>query len=651
MKRSMQGQMGLLGQGGLRDQGNTIDPVSGNRVPPGATQQEVRDDIPAQLSHGEFVFPADVTRYFGLDKLMQMRNEAKQGLTNMENQGQMGGAPVNAATGQAVIAPQVPTPTVAAPTAPTPAPRTASPGTTVTNTGGPVQSQFASSTSTAAPSGRVNTASARRPTVNWRAPQVQQYNNNTGSTYSGVMGSSYEQLQKSTVKKYTNPNTGENLYIPFVSGKPAFPIPTGYMFEGDVQQQREASSSPTQTGVRSARTTSSRDDYAGDGDGYQTPDAYDSPPTWNNIDEVVGVIGEPTTYDIMDRISSWGKDKISNLSVSGVAKSVATGKMFSAVTGLPGMAMTVATELVDIIAGIWNDPLSGQKGLKFDQDTLGSNPTTSSLAGYNSLGIGVDKDGNMGLVNGSYAFKSFSDWLNAVGMSHNEIVNANYSEIVEDKNLDDKDNPGLFNDGIEDFGIRDEINPGLYVGDPKAPKAPVEMGRRSPNITNKDTPQVQRVADPTDKATNRTPGWQTDEITEQIGRDWDVQNAIANRDAADKEAAEFGLPTSTPIGEAIGRIDFDMGSKVNKDGSIEYNDEGQDQLGGWDGGSGAGASGVQGAGSYDYGGQDDQGYGDGDGGYDGASDDAGAGDSYGDDWNKGGLVTKRKRKRGKKRKK
>ena len=123
-----------------------------------------------------------------------------------------------------------------------------------------------------------------------------------------------------------------------------------------------------------------------------------------------------------------------------------------------------------------------------------------------------------------------------------------------------------------------------------------------------------------------TPGWQTDALTEGLGREWDVQNPIANKAAADKEAAESGLPTSTPIGEAIGKIDFDMGSKVNKDGSIEYDEGSQDQLGGWDGGFGAGASGVQGAGSYDYGGQDDQSYGDDSGGDGGDS----GGDSGGD---------------------
>jgi hypothetical protein len=83
-------QMELFEDGGLKDEGGMIDEVSGNDVPTGSTREEVRDDIPAQLSEGEFVFPADVVRYHGLDKLMQLRDEAKMGLRKMEDMGQMG---------------------------------------------------------------------------------------------------------------------------------------------------------------------------------------------------------------------------------------------------------------------------------------------------------------------------------------------------------------------------------------------------------------------------------------------------------------------------------------------------------------------------------------------------------------------------------
>jgi hypothetical protein len=90
MTRATAKQMELFEDGGLKDEGGTVDPVSGNDVPPGSTKAEVRDDIPAQLSEGEFVFPADVVRFIGLEKLMKIRQRAKAGLKRMEDMGQMG---------------------------------------------------------------------------------------------------------------------------------------------------------------------------------------------------------------------------------------------------------------------------------------------------------------------------------------------------------------------------------------------------------------------------------------------------------------------------------------------------------------------------------------------------------------------------------
>ena len=82
--------MQLFAEGGLKDEGGMIDEVSGNEVPIGGTKEGVRDDIPANVSEGEFVMPADVVRYHGLDKMMQIRQEAKMGLKQMEAMGQMG---------------------------------------------------------------------------------------------------------------------------------------------------------------------------------------------------------------------------------------------------------------------------------------------------------------------------------------------------------------------------------------------------------------------------------------------------------------------------------------------------------------------------------------------------------------------------------
>ena len=86
----MEEQMELFEDGGLRDEGGMVDEESGNEVPNGSTRKEVRDDVPAMLSEGEFVLPADVVRYHGLEKIMQLRDEAKLGLKKMEAMGQMG---------------------------------------------------------------------------------------------------------------------------------------------------------------------------------------------------------------------------------------------------------------------------------------------------------------------------------------------------------------------------------------------------------------------------------------------------------------------------------------------------------------------------------------------------------------------------------
>jgi len=86
----------MMNEGGLRDDGMNRDPVSGNDVPSGSLAEEVRDDIPAQLSEGEYVVPADVVRYYGVKFFEDLRERAKIGLQEMEMNGRIGGEPVPA---------------------------------------------------------------------------------------------------------------------------------------------------------------------------------------------------------------------------------------------------------------------------------------------------------------------------------------------------------------------------------------------------------------------------------------------------------------------------------------------------------------------------------------------------------------------------
>lgn len=95
----MNRQMSMFEEGGIADDGMNRDPVSGNEIPSGSLASEVRDDIPAQLSEGEYVVPADVVRYFGVKVFEDMRMEAKMGLQSMERDGRIGGEPVEPSKG------------------------------------------------------------------------------------------------------------------------------------------------------------------------------------------------------------------------------------------------------------------------------------------------------------------------------------------------------------------------------------------------------------------------------------------------------------------------------------------------------------------------------------------------------------------------
>lgn len=74
-----------------------IDPVSGNEIPLGSEPNEVRDDIDAKLSEGEYVVPADVVKFFGVNFFEQLRTKAKSGFEEMDKEGRIGGSPADVA--------------------------------------------------------------------------------------------------------------------------------------------------------------------------------------------------------------------------------------------------------------------------------------------------------------------------------------------------------------------------------------------------------------------------------------------------------------------------------------------------------------------------------------------------------------------------
>ena len=87
----------MMEEGGLATDGASVDPVSGNEVPAGSNAKEVRDDVDARLSEGEYVVPADVVRYFGVGYFEKLRKKAKESLAEMDADGRMGGEPMPSA--------------------------------------------------------------------------------------------------------------------------------------------------------------------------------------------------------------------------------------------------------------------------------------------------------------------------------------------------------------------------------------------------------------------------------------------------------------------------------------------------------------------------------------------------------------------------
>tara|TARA_Y100000385_G_scaffold269377_1_gene307348 strand:- start:471 stop:2192 length:1722 start_codon:yes stop_codon:yes gene_type:complete len=253
--KSMAKQMDMFDDGGLMDEGGTVDPVSGNDVPPGSTQEEVRDDIPAQLSEGEFVFPADVVRYFGLEKLMEMRQEAKMGLQRMDDMGQMGNSeeaimPDNLPFGIDDLEMEEDQSDLNF------------------NLGGVVPMQG---------TGVVNTANAGPTTgftpyvapaiPGFTGPQLQntQYTTATQTTNLptflqtvGTKPGEYDEL-----RRYVN-DAGQVRQIPFKNGQPIYPIPEGYRFEAEDTTQVTA---PTTGPVTTVGQTQNGGDGGDDNSG------------------------------------------------------------------------------------------------------------------------------------------------------------------------------------------------------------------------------------------------------------------------------------------------------------------------------------------------------------------------------------------------
>jgi len=182
-----------------------VDPVSGNEVPPGSLPEEVRDDIPAMLSEGEYVVPADVLRFYGVKFFEDLRAQAKIGLAEMEANGRIGGEPIEEETGDVGISDQELMVIMAQ------APQE-EPQQVMANQGGLMGFQ----------------AGGLNYPAYIKQPDLTQF---------GMAGPDFQGGLEYRI--YVN-DAGMEITIPFFDGEPMGMIPPGYSLKGEVAQQEEA---------------------------------------------------------------------------------------------------------------------------------------------------------------------------------------------------------------------------------------------------------------------------------------------------------------------------------------------------------------------------------------------------------------------------
>jgi len=388
-------QMELFEDGGLKDEGGMVDEVSGNDVPTGSTREEVRDDIPAQLSEGEFVLPADVVRYHGLEKIMELRDEAKQGLQKMEAMGQMGNSE------EAILPDDVPFDMddldieddepqememaeggyVMVGGKPMPVPTVA---------GKPLNMQvggFTNPTGTyqvptniaTQPSYFANYAQSIAPFQPFKPSQTFQPRPvEAGQKQSYIP---FNQLiptvnARRETFEYRNA-AGQKLFIPFINGQPIYPIPEGYRRYTEEQQ--------TQT--KQAPVTGTTTQVTGDGDSdvlsgttqvrgidNSLVDTNFASQTKDKVAENIGKMGSSDRgKSVMDAIDA-------SRGMSTLGKSLTTAGM-SLLGGPIGSAMGA----YDAIS-----KFSGGKGLGIGQPDMASRDAITGAFGYDPTGYDFD---------------------------------------------------------------------------------------------------------------------------------------------------------------------------------------------------------------------------------------------------------------------
>lgn len=232
-------QMKIFQEGGMMD--NSGEVVNGTEVPAGSLREEVADDIPARLSEGEFVIPADVVRFIGLEKLMKMRDAAKAGLERMQEMGQMGNAQEVANPDQKFSEPMMED-----------------------------DSQFESDIDSIMQEVDQEEQMAKGGDVKKYAPGgVVTQDDPVAAAETSLENPSYSSAPISGFKmvKYYDKN-GNIKYVPTINGQPLLTVPSGYTTKPvTVAEEEQAAEEPTETKKQTSTLDAGYDGNAGDGTG------------------------------------------------------------------------------------------------------------------------------------------------------------------------------------------------------------------------------------------------------------------------------------------------------------------------------------------------------------------------------------------------
>jgi len=348
---------------GLKDEGGMVDEASGNEVPNGALKEEVRDDQPAMLSPGEFVIPAYAVRYIGVERLVSILREAKQGMEQLDDIGLTGEPNADDAGLETAVLPSEMQEEGGMPKLAVGGFPTINPGavTRTALTNQPTQQQFG----VAPPAAISPVMQPNQPTTapafgTAPSPLTQQMYRPTAPIRSGQQNITYPEFQYSPtpggtgygVEEYVGPD-GQAIFVTTIGGKPISKIPEGYLTRAAYTKKQEESTST----ITTPPTELQRKPEQVDGDaGIGEPGEPDSDFTEGNT---LPTVMTPA----FAALANWAYGKNTNMSVLSAGMGLATGGPVGLLTSLVFQAggKAIGRGIVSRAMSKLGEPKAGKK--------------------------------------------------------------------------------------------------------------------------------------------------------------------------------------------------------------------------------------------------------------------------------------------------